>query len=80
METYTFVRKRLGGKVESTPVGANYMSYSAHDRPNYGPYLYRETTTGRFLASWDKPIPGQTVYKGEDIGCLSDAVYYYKNE
>jgi hypothetical protein len=65
---YKFYRKRLGNKT-TTPNG-----------DKYGPYLYRNTTDNTLLASWDKPTKESNyMYKGEDIGYNTDALFYYKN-
>lgn len=65
---FKFYRVRLGKKT--------ITSYGE----KYGPYLYRDTTDNRLLASWDKPTKELNyLYKGEDIGYNTDALYYYKN-
>lgn len=68
---YRYERKRLGHKRVS------------EGGERYGPYLYRNLETNRLLSSWDKPDAANErngLYKGEDIGMLSDAIFYYKNE
>jgi hypothetical protein len=70
---FKFERKRLGQKT-TTAYGEKY-----------GPYLYRDIIDNVLLASWDAPNKYATnkdanyLYKGEDIGYNTDALYYYKN-
>jgi hypothetical protein len=64
---FKFERIRLGNKTTSTGY-------------KYGPYLYRDITNNTLLASWDKPKKEATyLYKGQEVGYITDAVIYYKN-
>lgn len=46
----------------------------------YGPYRYKNVETGQCIASWDKPANGKDVlYKGGDVGCLTDALLIDEN-
>ena len=64
---FKFERIRLGNK--TTPNGKKY-----------GPYLYRDITNNKLLASWDKPVKEVNyLYNGEEVGYNTDALVYYKN-
>jgi len=66
---FKFHRVRLGQKTTTL------------NGQKYGPYLYRDTTNGKLVASWDEPTKELNyLYKGQDIGYNTDALIYYKNE
>lgn len=68
-DSYVYERSRLGKQRVSA------------SGEQYGPYLYRNTSSGVLIASWNKPDkPNGHKYSACDIGMNADALIYYKNE